>query len=73
MSNTFQKEHRIASYNKGCKCDDCLAANRAARRKQRQRQRAADPNYTASCWICGDKFLNDRGLSRHIGALHPRY
>lgn len=73
MSNTFEKEHRIASYNKGCKCDECMEANRLARRAQRRRQRAADPTYTVGCWICGDSFLSHNGLQRHIGAVHPRY
>lgn len=34
-----EKEHRIASYNKGCKCDQCREAARVARKRYRDRAR----------------------------------
>jgi hypothetical protein len=33
------REHRIASYNKGCRCDDCRAAARKARKRHRDKKR----------------------------------
>ena len=35
------REHRIASYNKGCRCDDCRRAAREKRREYRARKKAA--------------------------------
>lgn len=32
-----EREHRIGSYNKGCRCDDCRRAARVARAKYRAR------------------------------------
>jgi hypothetical protein len=32
------REHRIASYNKGCRCDQCKDASRLARKRYRDKK-----------------------------------
>lgn len=34
-----EREHRIASYNKGCRCAECREAARKARQRHRDKKR----------------------------------
>ena len=61
-----QKEHRVGSYNKGCRCSDCREAKRracAGYRRQRRRARERMPG-DVMCCLCGDWF-RPRGIAAH--------
>ncbi len=60
------RQHGIGSYNKGCKCDECLAACRRksrarCRRTYQSRERRPDDVMCVSC-CC---WFHEKGISRH--------
>lgn len=36
-----EPQHRIATYNRGCRCDQCKEASRLAKRRQRAKRRVS--------------------------------
>lgn len=64
-------EHRVATYNKGCRCSSCVAAKNAAARRIRSSRRVAeaDPRLLR-CPECGMSFLGERGLNVHRTVQH---
>lgn len=64
-------EHRVATYNKGCRCESCVAAKNAAARRIRSSRRsdAANPRLMR-CSECGLMFVGERGMNVHKTALH---
>lgn len=62
-----QKQHRIGSYNKGCKCDSCMEAGRLHGRRYRDAQRRNTPRPAGAvvCPICGMWFM-PRGYMGHL-------
>ena len=66
-----ERTHGIASYNKGCDCEQCIAACRETTRKRRRRQRAQDPLAVHECrYGCGDKFRTIKGRGSHESHIH---
>lgn len=61
-----QREHRIASYNKGCRCDDCKLSNRQARQRHRDNERVARGRRDGDVmciYCCG--WFHPKGLPGH--------
>ena len=61
-----EREHRVASYNKGCRCDDCRGAKRGAdaRRRHHRYQNRERREGDVMCLFCGCWF-SPKGLGRH--------
>ena len=72
MSRPIQeREHGIASYNKGCRCEFCKKVVRDKSRKRRRALRALDAKAVHWCrYNCGDKFQTERNRASHEGRVH---
>lgn len=63
-ANLQQRQHGIASYNKGCRCELCRTAVRVrARRLRRQKRRDHPGPYF--CVMCDGGFATEAGLHIH--------
>lgn len=64
-------EHRVATYNKGCRCDSCVDAKNAAARRIRSSRRANQSDVRLlRCSECGLMFIGERGMNVHKTMLH---
>ena len=64
--NRMASQHRIAAYNRGCRCDDCKAAKSKKARQKRCRQyllreRVEGDRMCAFC-CC---WFHPKGIDRH--------
>lgn len=69
MIEAHTRQHRIASYNKGCRCADCLAAKAEVGRRQRsndRRRRGA----TFECLFCECVFFTRATRQQHETIIH---
>lgn len=64
-------QHRVATYNKGCRCELCVEAKKRAWRKIRSNRRIAteDPRLRR-CPECGLSFMSGRGFTVHQTTVH---
>ena len=63
---TAVREHRTASYNKGCGCPDCLRSNRnASRRLRARRYRAREPREGDVMCIYCCCWFHPKGVGHH--------
>jgi len=66
-----KSEHRVASYNKGCRCETCCRAKRDAIRLIRQgRRERQDLPLVWECPYCSFKFATKRGMTVHKTFIH---
>jgi len=64
-------EHRVATYNKGCRCDQCKDAMNKASRALRSRKRVREGGERLlRCAECGLTFTGERGLNVHRSWVH---
>jgi uncharacterized C2H2 Zn-finger protein len=70
MTHGYERQHRIASYNKGCRCETCTEANRKARAHHRKAERLRDPANTVKCSWCGDMFKAEKNMKQHRTRIH---
>lgn len=69
-----ERQHGISSYNKGCRCDQCVEAGSRASRGARMKVRRRDaPSWPVAhyCMYCPDVFPTLGGLHVHESVLHP--
>ena len=58
------KQHRTASYNKGCRCVDCTEAARRKNMRVRAQRRAARPT-PANAVLCIFNMIHAKGHPMH--------
>lgn len=64
-------EHRVATYNKGCRCETCTAAKNAAARRILSKRRSGTANpRLVQCPTCRMFFVGERGLNVHRTVMH---